>query len=105
MSDVKTNSVPPALLQAKTIQQRLLHAELRAGRRWNWCGKRGWWLLCSLLHEQCGAWHMCRFVATVSEACALLNIQEEDWTWQPVVPKTACDRQSQQPEYVPFLMF
>ncbi len=105
MSDARTNSVPLALLQAKTIQPRLLRAELCAGRRWKWCGKRGWWLHCSLLHEQAGTWYMRRFVATLSEACALLNIYEDDWTWQPVLPQEACDKQSQQQENVPFLMF
>jgi len=103
---MSTNSLPNFhSLQASTIQQRLLRAELRAGRRWNWCGKRGWWLQCSLLHEQDGAFHMRRFVATVSEACTLLNIHEDDWTWQQVLPQEACDKQSQQQEYVPFLMF
>ena len=100
------NSLPSFhSLQAKTIQLRLLRAELRTGRRWNWWGKRGWWLHCSLLHEQDGACHMRRFVATVSEASAFLNIHEDDWTWHPVVPQEACDKQSQQQKYVPFLMF
>ena len=103
---MSTNSLPNIhSLQAKTIQQRLLRAELRAGRRWNWCGKRGWWLHCSLLHEQDGTFHMRRFVPTVSEGCTLLNIHEEDWIWQSVLPQETCDKQSQQHEYVPFLMF
>ncbi len=103
---MSTNSLPNFhSLQARTIQQRLLRAELRAGRRWNWCGNRGWWLHCSLLHEQDGAFHMRRFVATVSEACTLLNIHEDDWTRQQVLPQEAYDKQSQQQEYVPFLMF
>lgn len=105
MSDAKTNSMPLALLQARTIQQRLLRAELRAGRRWNWCGKRGWWLRCSFSHEQSGTWHMRRFVATLSEACMFLNIQEDDWIWQPVTPQEEGDKPSQPQEYMPFLMF
>jgi hypothetical protein len=48
---------------------------------------------------------MRRFVATLSEACTLLNIHEDDWTWQPVALKAACDKPSQQQAYVPFLMF
>lgn len=87
------------------IQSRLLRAELRPGRRWNWCGKRGWLLYCSLLNERGDAWHLCRFVATVSEACAFLDIQEDSWDWQPVAPKPVCDKSSQQQASVPFLMF
>jgi hypothetical protein len=105
MLDAKTNSMPWVRLQAKTIQPRLLRAELHAGRRWNWCGKRGWWLHCSLLNEQDGTWHLHRFVTTLTEACTFLNIQEEDWTWQAVAPKPADDRLSRQQTYLPFLMF
>lgn len=105
MLDARTNSVPRARLQAKTIQPRLLRAELRAGRRWNWCGTRGWWLHCCLLQEQGGTWHLRRFVTTLAQACTFLNIQEEDWTWQEVAPKPAGDKSSQQQAYVPFLMF
>ena len=105
MSDARTNSVPLALLQAKMIQPMPLRAELRAGRRWNWCGKWGWWLHCSLLHEQAGTWYMRRFVATLSEVCTLLNIHEDDWTWQTALLQEACDKQSQQQAHVPFLMY
>jgi hypothetical protein len=93
------------LLHAKTIQVRLVRAELRAGRRWKWWGRRGWWLHCSLLHGQPVTWHICRFVATLAEACALLNIQEDDWTWQAASPEEVRDKESQQKKYVPFLMF
>jgi len=102
MSDAKPNSAPLAAVHAKMIQPRLLRAELRAGRRWTWCGKRGWWLHCSLLNEQDDTWRLCRFVATVSEACTFLNIQEEDWTWQEGAPKPADEKQQ---THVPFLMF
>ena len=95
----------PAELHAKTIQVRPVRTELRAGRRWKWWGKQGWWLHCSLLHEQRGTWHICRFVATVGEACALLHIQEDDWSWQAVSSEGELGRQSQRQEYVPFLMF
>jgi len=103
---MSTDSLPNFYsLQAKTIQLRLLRAELHEDRRWKWCGKRGWWLHCSLLHEQGGALHLRRFVATVSEACAMLNIHEDDWTWLPALPQEAGEKQSKQQEYVPFLMF
>jgi hypothetical protein len=105
MFDSKTNSEPAVPLQAKTIQLRPVRTELRAGRRWKWCGNRGWWLYCSLLHEQSGAWQVRRFVATLSEASSLLNVHEDDWTWQPVSAEKASDKESQQQEYVPFLMF
>ena len=52
-----------------------------------------------------GTWHLRRFVATVSEACTFLNIQEEAWTWQEGALKPAGDKSSQQQVYVPFLMF
>ena len=105
MSDSRINGKPVAQLQAKTIQLRPVRAELRSGRRWKWCGKRGWWLYCSLLHEQQGIYHIRRFVATFYEACALLNIHEDDWTWQQASPEETNDRESQQQEYIPFLMF
>lgn len=54
MSESSIQSKPAALLQVKTIQVRPVRTELRAGRRWKWWGKRGWWLRCSLLHEQRG---------------------------------------------------
>jgi len=105
MLGARTNCVPRARLLAKTIQPMLLRVDLRAGRRWHWCGKRGWWLHCCLLQEQGSTWHLRRFVATVPEACTFLNIQEEDWTWQEVAPEPACGNPSQQQAYVPFLMF
>ena len=105
MSEAKTKHMPLAHLQAKTVQPRLLRAELRASRRWNWFGKQGWWLHCSLLNTHNGPWHMRRFVATLPEACTILGIHEDDWTWQEVAPKATCDRPSQQQAYVPFLMF
>jgi hypothetical protein len=104
MSDSRTHGKPTAL-QAKTIQVRPVRAELRAGRRWKWWGKRGWWLRCSLLHERKGMWRARHFVATFAEACVLLNAHEDDWIWQPVSPEEAGDREPQQQEYVPFLMF
>ncbi len=94
-----------AELHAKTIQVRPVRAELYAGRRWKWWGKRGWWLHCSLLHEQSSTWHARRFVATLSEACALLRVQEDDWSWQAVSPEEALDKDSQRQEYIPFMMF
>ena len=100
MLDVRTTSLPQARLQARTIQPKLLCADLRAGRRWHWWGRRGWWLHCALVNAQGQTWHLRRFVAAVSEACAFLNIQQEDWTWQGVAPGP-----DQQQEYVPFLMF
>lgn len=102
MSGTTTMSRPRVQLQARTLQPRLLRFELRAGRRWTWCGKWGWWLHCSLLNEQDRIWHTRWFVATVAEACAFLNIQKDDWNWQEVAPKPACDKQQ---EYIPFLMF
>ena len=51
------------------------------------------------------AWHLSRFVATVSEACALLHIQEDDWNWQKVAPEEALDKESQRQECVPLRMF
>lgn len=92
MPEMKRDSVPLARLQAKTIQSRVLRAALCPGRRWTWCGKRGWWLHCWLLDEQEGTWHTRRFVASVAEACAMLHIHEEDWTWQPAVLKEAYDQ-------------
>ena len=105
MSGTRTISEPQAQLQARTIQVRLMRAELRPGRRWNWCGKRGWWLHCCLLNDQDGTWGLRRFVATVSEACTFLNIQQDDWEWQKVVSRPASNKSSQQQDYVPFLMF
>jgi len=103
---MSTNPVPNFYSpQGKTIQLRLLRAELRAGPRWRWFGKRGWWLHCSLFHEQDGTLHIRRFVTTLSEACTMLNIHQDDWTWLPMLSQEACDKQSQQQEYVPFLMF
>jgi hypothetical protein len=104
MFDSRTNSKPAVPLRAKTLQLRPVGAELRAGRRWKWWGKRGWWLHCSLLHEQSGTWQIRRFAATLSEACALLNVYEDDWTWQPESVEEVSDKESQQKEYVPFLM-
>jgi hypothetical protein len=103
MSEARTQS-KPAELHAKTIQVRPVRAELYAGRRWKWWGKRGWWLHCSLLHEQGGTWHIRRFVATLGEACALLYIQEDDWAWQAAPPREAPEKEPKQ-EYIPFLMF
>ena len=104
MSDSSIHS-KPAALHAKTIQMRPVRAELRAGRRWKGWGKRGWWLHCSLLHEQRSTWHIRRFVTTLSEACALLNVREDDWTWQPVSSEEVPSKDFQQQEHVPFLMF
>jgi hypothetical protein len=104
MSDSRAHGKPTAR-QAKTIQVRSVRAELRAGRRWKWWGKQGWWLHCSLLHEQKGMWRVRHFVATFAEACVLLNVHEDDWTWQPVSPEEADAREPQQQGYAPFLMF
>jgi hypothetical protein len=105
MSEARTRSKPAALLHAKTIQLRPVRAELRAGRRWKWWGKRGWWLHCTLLHEQHVIWHVCRFVATLAEASAFLNVHEEDWSWQAASSEEADGNEDQQQGYVPFLMF
>ncbi|HZU69531.1 MAG TPA: hypothetical protein VFA09_19820 [Ktedonobacteraceae bacterium] len=67
-------------------------------------GQGGMVLHCSLLHEQSRTWHVRRFVATVGEAYALLNIQENDWTWQVVSPLEAREKEPKQ-EYISFLMF
>jgi len=102
MSDTKTTNVPLALLYDTTIKQRRLCAELRPGRRWTWLGKRGWWLRCFPLHEQGGSWHKRRFVATLAEACTLLHVHTDDWTWQPVARSELCDQESKQPSSVLF---
>ena len=102
MSDTKTTNVPLALLYDKTIKHRRLCAELRPGRRWTWRGKRGWWLHCFPLHEQDGSWHKRRFVATLADACTLLHVHADDWTWQPVARSELCDHVTKQPPSVLF---
>jgi hypothetical protein len=92
MSGTKITNVPLARLYDTTIQPQFLRAELRPGRRWIWWGKRGWWLRRFLLNVQDGSWHKRSFVATVAEACRLLQVQEEDWTWRPAVLKESWDQ-------------
>ena len=104
MSDSKIHG-KHAALRAKTIQMRPMRAELHTGRRWKWCGRWGWWLHCTLLHEQRGIWDVRRFVTNLDEACALLNIDADDWTWQPVLTEEVGDKESLWREYTPFLMF
>jgi hypothetical protein len=102
MSDTKTTNVPLALLYDKTSKQQRLHAELRPGRRWTRWGKRGWWLRCFPFLEQGGSWHKRRFVATLAEACTLLHVHADDWTWQPVARSKPCDQESKRPPSVLF---
>ncbi len=51
--------------------------EARRGRRWRWCGRKGWWVHLYLFR----GWHVKKFVSTLAEAGVFLKYDPDELPW------------------------
>lgn len=54
-----------------------VQVEARRGRRWGWCGRKGWWVHLYLFRN----WHVKKFVSTLAEAGVFLKYDPEELPW------------------------
>ena len=79
--------------------------EARRGRRWGWCGRKGWWVHFYLFR----GWHVKKFVLTLAEASVFLTYDPDELPWLEKSPQksTHGDAGRQSPtrwSSVPFLL-